>query len=155
MLRLPLSQQKPQELELLLILRLVRIVMEGLTLVRYLIMNGEIFLCFLMHQILFQLVQRTSLTQFLLSPFTFIRNIRDAFCIREKQAPGSVVLLNRGERTGFININWRSDEQAFGVDWPSATFYRYAQIDFNASRVVPTGADNRPYSIKLLPILVY
>ena len=30
-----------------------------------------------------------------------------------------------------------------------------SQVDFNASRVVPTAEDNRPYNIKLLPILIY
>ena len=29
------------------------------------------------------------------------------------------------------------------------------QIDFNASRVVPTSIENRPYTMKLLPVLIY
>ena len=70
-------------------------------------------------------------------------------------APGSIVLRDSKNSTGFINIEWLEDDRAMGIDALFTSEYRYARINFNASRIVPTGADNRPYNIHLIPVLIY
>lgn len=59
-----------------------------------------------------------------------------------------------GESGAFF-VERKTDEVAFGIEGSMISEFKYSTIRLDASRTVPVGDDNRPYNMRLLPILIY